>query len=80
MRKKRVCLLANSESLVYYRISIVRVWPNALPDSTSGSGSYEEKFLACCYALGKIQALVSRFFFFKLYVFSSAISLELRCT
>lgn len=38
VRKKRVCLLANSESLVYYRISIVRVWLNALPDSTSGLG------------------------------------------
>lgn len=83
MRKKRVCLLANSESRVCNRISIVRVWRNALPDNSSGLGSYEEKFLACCYALGKIQALVSSFwffFFFYLYVFSPAVSLELCCT
>lgn len=64
MRKRRVCLLAKSESRVCNRISIVRVWPNALPDSSSGLGSYEEKFLACCYALGKIQTLVSSFLLF----------------
>lgn len=70
MRKKRVCLLANSESRVCNRISIVRVWRNALPDNSSGLGSYEEKFLACCYALGKIQALVSSFWFFFFFTFT----------
>lgn len=53
MKKKNVYLLSNSESLVYNRKSIVRVFLHALPESSSGLGSYDEKSLACCYALGK---------------------------